>query len=177
MAPKAKPTPHRLGPPPQLNSLKVPVVHQKFAKKVQPKLQEVVSRHIKILAKWFHTQFSWKKFLMSWMVLLIASKMVLLMLTYQFFTMTSLVSLEVRPVVIISYFFSGNFRSIREHENFSFLCVNPIVMSALHVNANMKTFVRKNAGFVIEQKQVPEKKSEIVQPVPRYYLTRYKVKN
>ena len=74
-------------------------------------------------------------------------------------------------------FFSGNFRSIREHENFSFLCVNPIVMSALHVNANMKTFVRKNAGFVIEQKQVPEKKSEIVQPVPRYYLTRYKVKN
>jgi len=64
MAPKAKPTPHRLGPPPQLNSLKVPVVHQKFAKKVQPKLQEVVSRHIKILAKWFHTQFSWKKFLM-----------------------------------------------------------------------------------------------------------------
>lgn len=61
MAPKAKPTPHRLGPPPQLNSLKVSVVHQKFAKKVQPKLQEVVSRHIKILAKWFHTQFSWKK--------------------------------------------------------------------------------------------------------------------
>lgn len=95
MAPKAKPTPHRLGPPPQLNSLKVSVVHQKFAKKVQPKLQEVVSRHIKILAKWFHTQFSWKKFLMSWMVLLIASKMVLLMLTYQFFTLTSLVSLEI----------------------------------------------------------------------------------
>ena len=110
MAPKAKPTPHRLGPPPQLNSLKVPVVHQKFAKKVQPKLQEVVSRHIKILAKWFHTQFSWKKFLMSWMVLLIASKMVLLMLTYQFFTMTSLVSLEVRPVVIISYFFFRKFQ-------------------------------------------------------------------
>merc|ERR1712128_355701 len=33
--------------------------------------------------------------LMSWMVLLIASKMVLLMLTYQFFTLTSLVSLEI----------------------------------------------------------------------------------
>jgi len=95
MGPRAKPTPHRLGPPPQLNSLKVPHVHQKFAKKVQPKLQEVVSRHVKILAKWFHTQFSWKKFMMSWMVLLIASKMVLLMLTYQFFTMTSLVSLEI----------------------------------------------------------------------------------
>ena len=44
----------------------------------------------------------------------------------------------------------------------------------------MQTWKRsseKNAGFVIEQKQVPEKKSEIVQPVPRYYLTRYKVKN
>ena len=95
MAPKPKPSPHRLGPPPQLNSLKIPVVHQRFAKKVQPKLREVVSRYIKILAKWFHTQFSWKKFLLFWMVLLIASKMVLLMLTYQFFSLTSLVSLEV----------------------------------------------------------------------------------
>ena len=64
-------------------------------KKVQPKLREVVSRHIKILAKWFHTQFSWKKFLLFWMVMLIASKMVLLMLTYEFFSLTSLVSLEV----------------------------------------------------------------------------------
>eukprot|EP00493_Phyllostaurus_siculus_P003581 UN03596 len=84
MAPKPKPNPNRLGPPPQLNSLKMfPVVHQKFAKKMQPKMREVVTRHIKILAKWFHTQFSWKKFLLFWMVLLIASKMVLLMLTYQ----------------------------------------------------------------------------------------------
>ena len=95
MAPKPKPNPNRLGPPPQLNSLKIPVVQQQFTKKVQPKLREVVSRHIKILAKWFHMEFSWKKFLLSWMVLLIASKMVLLMLTYEFFTMTSLVSLEV----------------------------------------------------------------------------------
>ena len=95
MAPKPKPTPHRLGPPPQLNTLKIPVVQQRFAKKVQPKLREVVSRHIKILAKWFHTQFSWKKFLLFWMVMLIASKMVLLMLTYEFFSLTSLVSLEV----------------------------------------------------------------------------------
>ena len=95
MAPKPKPNPNRLGPPPQLNSLKIPVVHQKFAKKMQPKMREVVTRHIKILAKWFHTQFSWKKFLLFWMVLLIASKMVLLMLTYQFFSLTSLVSLEV----------------------------------------------------------------------------------
>jgi len=96
MAPKPKPNPNRLGPPPQLNSLKMfPVVHQKFAKKMQPKMREVVTRHIKILAKWFHTQFSWKKFLLFWMVLLIASKMVLLMLTYQFFSLTSLVSLEI----------------------------------------------------------------------------------
>merc|ERR1712107_368436 len=70
MAPKPKPNPNRLGPPPQLNSLKIP-------------------------AKWFHTQFSWKKFLLFWMVMLIASKMVLLMLTYQFFSLTSLVSLEI----------------------------------------------------------------------------------
>jgi len=95
MAPKPKPTPHRLGPPPQLNTLKIPVVQQRFAKKVQPKLREVVSRHIKVLAKWFHTQFSWKKFLLFWMVMLIASKMVLLMLTYEFFSLTSLVSLEI----------------------------------------------------------------------------------
>jgi len=95
MAPKPKPTPHRLGPPPQLNSLKIPVVQQRFAKKVQPKLREVVSRHVKILAKWFHTQFSWKKFLLFWMVMLIASKMVLLMLTFEFFSLTSLVSLEI----------------------------------------------------------------------------------
>ena len=95
MAPKPKPSPNRLGPPPQLTSLKIPVVHQKSAKKMQPKTREVVTRHIKILAKWFHTQFSWKKFLLFWMVLLIASKMVLLMPTYQFFSLTSLVSLEV----------------------------------------------------------------------------------
>ena len=34
MGPRPKPSPHRLGPPPQLASLKVPVVQQKFAKKV-----------------------------------------------------------------------------------------------------------------------------------------------
>ncbi len=37
MAPKAKPAPHRLGPPPQLTSLKVPVLHQQFANKVAQK--------------------------------------------------------------------------------------------------------------------------------------------
>jgi len=63
--------------------------------KVQPKVMEVVTRHVKVLSKWFHTQFSWKKFLMSWMVVLIASKMMLLMLTYNYFTMTSLVSLQI----------------------------------------------------------------------------------
>jgi len=95
MGPRPKPAPHRLGPPPQLNSLKVPVVQQKFAKKVEPKLREAVSRHIKILARWFHTKFSWRRFLLSWMILLIASKMVLLILTYNFFTLTSLVSLQI----------------------------------------------------------------------------------
>lgn len=83
-----------LGPPPQLGSLKVPIVQQKFAKKVQPKLREVVTRHIKLLAKWFHTEFSWKQFLMSWMVILIASKMVLLALTFKYFTLSSLLSLQ-----------------------------------------------------------------------------------
>jgi len=95
MGPRPKPAPHRLGPPPQLNSLKVPVVQQKFAKKVEPKLREAVARHIKILARWFHTKFSWRRFLLSWMILLIASKMVLLILTYKFFTLTSLVSLQI----------------------------------------------------------------------------------
>jgi len=95
MGPRPKPSPHRLGPPPQLASLKVPVVQQKFAKKVEPKLREVLSRHVKLLARWFHTNFSWRRFLLSWMILLIASKMVLLVLTYQFFTLTSLVSLQI----------------------------------------------------------------------------------
>ena len=95
MAPKPKPTPHCLGPPPQLMAMKVPMVQQRLVGKVQPKVMEVVTRHVKVLSKWFHTQFSWKKFLMSWMVVLIASKMMLLMLTYNYFTMTSLVSLQV----------------------------------------------------------------------------------
>lgn len=98
MSPKPKPTPHCLGPPPQLLAMKIPMVQQKLMKannKVQPKLLEVVSRHVKLLAKWWNTQFSWKKVLMSWMVVLIASKMMLLMLTYKYFTLTSLVSLQI----------------------------------------------------------------------------------
>lgn len=90
-----KASPHRLGPPPQLGRSKVPIVHQKMQEKVKPKMKEIVNRHIKILAKYFHLHFSWKKFLMSWMVLVIASKMVFLMLTSQYFTLTSLLSLEI----------------------------------------------------------------------------------
>ena len=39
-----------------------------------------------------------------------------------------------------------------------------IVMLMLHVNANMKMLVKKSV-FVIQQKQVCKKKSEILQPV------------
>ena len=96
MAPKPKQGPPRLGPPAQLmGGMKVPVVHQQFARKVQPKMREMASRHVKLVAKWLHNQFSWKQFLMGWMVVLIASKMVLLALTFPFFTLTSLVSLQV----------------------------------------------------------------------------------
>ena len=92
--PGPRPLGPRLGPPPQLGGAKVPVVHQQFMK-VQPKLQEVASRHAKLVARWMHEQFSWRQFLMGWMVLLIASKMVLLALTFPYFTLTSLVSLQV----------------------------------------------------------------------------------
>lgn len=95
MTPRPKPSPNRLGPPPQLTSLKVPEIKQRFEKKVQPKLQEIFSSHAKIIARWFHTKFSWKRFLMSWMILLIASKMVLLALTFQYFSLTSLLSLQI----------------------------------------------------------------------------------
>ena len=78
-----------------MGGLKVPVVQQQFARKVQPKMRELASRHVKLIAKWLHNQFSWKQFLMGWMVVLIASKMVLLALTFPFFTLTSLVSLQV----------------------------------------------------------------------------------
>lgn len=92
--PGPRPLGPRLGPPPQLGGAKVPVVHQQFMK-VQPKLREVASRHAKLVARWMHEQFSWRQFLMGWMVLLIASKMVLLALTFPYFTLTSLVSLQI----------------------------------------------------------------------------------
>jgi len=78
-----------------MGGMKVPVVQQQFARKVQPKMRELASRHVKLIAKWLHNQFSWKQFLMGWMVVLIASKMVLLALTFPFFTLTSLVSLQI----------------------------------------------------------------------------------
>ena len=113
MAPKPKTYPARLGPPPQLNSLKhIPVVQQKFANKVQPKLREVLMTHVKILSRWFHNNMSWKKILLFWMVILIASKMVLLMLTNQFFTMMSLVSLEVSDLKYFSSVENGQIFSV-----------------------------------------------------------------
>jgi len=83
----------RLGPPPQLCSMKLP--QQQLVGKVEPKLRQLASKHVKLVARWLHTSCSWKQVLMTWMVLLIASKMVLLALTAQFFTLTSLVSLQI----------------------------------------------------------------------------------
>jgi hypothetical protein len=74
----------------------------KQQQKFQPKMQEIASRQIKILARWVHQTLTWKKILMSWMVILVASKMVLLMLTYQFFSLTSLISLQVGPIFFTS---------------------------------------------------------------------------
>ena len=94
MAPKPKPVPPRLGPPPQLSQYRVPTVQQK---RIEPKMREILGRQGKLVAKWVHLHMTWKKILLSWMVLLAASKMVLLMLTYEFFTMTALISLQVQP--------------------------------------------------------------------------------
>ena len=99
MSPKPKAVPSRLGPPPQLSQIyrnKVPMVEQQQRHhKFQPKMREVLARQAKLIAKWLRANLTWKKILMSWMVLLVASKMVLLVLTYQFFTLTALISLQV----------------------------------------------------------------------------------
>ncbi len=96
MAPKPKPVPSRLGPPPQLSQLQnqrqPPTLMQR---KFQPKMREIAGRQAKLIARWLHANLTWKKVLMSWMVLLVASKMVLLMLTYEYFTLTALISLQV----------------------------------------------------------------------------------
>ena len=132
MAPRPKSYPTRLGPPPQLNSLKhIPVVQQKFANKVQPKLREVLMTHVKILSKWFHNNLSWKKILLFWMVLLIASKMILLMLTNQFFTMMSLVSLEVGGIKMSEYL------SKSKSECQNIVSVSILVLLSLTLNLNI----------------------------------------
>ena len=98
MSPKPKSVPPRLVPPPQLSQLnnRIPMVQQQQQKgKFQPKMREVFGRQAKLIARWIHANLTWKKILMSWMVVLVASKMVLLMLTYQYFTMTALISLQV----------------------------------------------------------------------------------
>lgn len=97
MSPKPKSVPPRLVPPPQLSQLsRIPMVQQQ-QKKFQPKMMEIFGRQAKLIARWIHANLTWKKILMSWMVVLVASKMILLMLTYQYFTMTALISLQVGP--------------------------------------------------------------------------------
>ena len=101
MAPKPKSIPRRLGPPAQLSQLAAAgrggfapgFVHQQ--QKFQPKMREIMAKQAKLIARWIHHNLTWKKILMSWMVLLVASKMVLLMLTYEYFTLTALISLQV----------------------------------------------------------------------------------
>ena len=88
MSPKPKSVPPRLVPPPQLRNYYSSAPAGKF----QPKMREVLGRQAKLIARFLHANLTWKKILMSWMVLLVASKMVLLMLTYRFFTMTALLS-------------------------------------------------------------------------------------
>ena len=102
MAPKPKSVPSRLGPPPQLSNYRVPIVAQK-QRKFEPKMREVFGRQAKMLARWVHANLTWKRILMTWMVLLVASKMVLLMLTYQYFTMAALISLQVRQTKLFLY--------------------------------------------------------------------------
>lgn len=95
MSPKKKAVPPRLGPPPQLAAQfgKIPIVQQQ--RKFQPKMREIMAKQAKMLAKWLHEKWTWKKILMSWMVVLVASKMVLLMLTFEYFTLTALISLQI----------------------------------------------------------------------------------
>jgi len=114
MSPKPKAVPPRLGPPPQLDQLKAQIAarDRQFAeqmrrrqrearRKLQPKAQELLSRRIKLLARWASENVTLRRVLMSWMVLLVASKMVLLVLTYQFFTLTALISLQVREASVV----------------------------------------------------------------------------
>ena len=109
MSPKPKPVPKRLGPPPQLMNSglgfkgdmfsKIPMVQQQ--RKLQPKMHEIMSKQAKMIARWLHENLTWKKILMTWMVVLVASKMVLLMLTYEYFSLTALISLQVRKILLL----------------------------------------------------------------------------
>ena len=111
MSPKPKPVPKRLGPPPQLLYggpglkgdifSKIPMVQQQ--RKLQPKMHEIMSKQAKMIARWLHENLTWKKILMTWMVVLVASKMVLLMLTFEYFSLTALISLQVRTVLWFNY--------------------------------------------------------------------------
>merc|ERR1712226_818336 len=54
-----------------------------------------MSKQAKMIARWLHENLTWKKILMTWMVVLVASKMVLLMLTFEYFSLTALISLQI----------------------------------------------------------------------------------
>jgi hypothetical protein len=116
MSPKPKPVPKRLGPPPQLLYggpglkgdifSKIPMVQQQ--RKLQPKMHEIMSKQAKMIARWLHENLTWKKILMTWMVVLVASKMVLLMLTFEYFSLTALISLQIFHGVWTIAFFCLN---------------------------------------------------------------------
>lgn len=116
MSPKPKPVPKRLGPPPQMMLSghgfkgdmfgRIPIVQQH--RKLQPKMHEIMSKRVKMIARWMHENLTWKKILMTWMVVLVASKMVLLMLTYEYFSITALISLQIFHGVWTIAFFCLN---------------------------------------------------------------------
>merc|ERR1739846_230518 len=67
-----------------------------------------MSKQVKMIARWLHDYLTWKKILMSRMVVLVASKMVLLMLTYEYFSLTALISLQIFHGVWTIAFFCLN---------------------------------------------------------------------
>ena len=103
MAPKRpKNVPPILGPPHQLAALglgKMSLVHQE--ERLLPKMGKLLAKNAKMLAQVTREKMSLKKVLMCWMVVLVASKMLLLLLTYKFFSSTSLISLQVNNVAIM----------------------------------------------------------------------------
>merc|ERR1711997_1247859 len=67
-----------------------------------------MSKQAKMIARWLHENLTWKKILMTWMVVLVASKMVLLMLTFEYFSLTALISLQIFHGVWTIAFFCLN---------------------------------------------------------------------